>query len=114
MAVLNMADDLHSRARQMRQKLHESARFVATDVDRDLVITEHRLALWAAQLRGNLHALKDGIQSLSRVIGVTPELLWSQGFQLCGVLLSCIRSLLQKHIGCISTAPTEHAVKIGC
>jgi hypothetical protein len=111
-----MADDLLGRAKQMRQTLHEHARFLANDVDRDLVITEHRFALWAAQLRGDQQALKDGIQSLSRVIGVTPELLWNQAFQLCGVLLS-IRSLFHQRSRLYIYQPPLliwHAVKISC
>lgn len=93
-AAVNMAEDLLGRAKQLRQKLHENVHFVASDIDHELVITELQFALWAARLRRNVDALMVGLQSFRSIIGINPDLLWSQGFQLHGELPVCIKGVL--------------------
>ena len=87
--TVRMAGALLQQADVARAKLHRHARFVPSDSDRSLFITELKFLLIAARLRGDLHALRDTLQRLRDAPGCTPEMLWSQALQLHGVHSLC-------------------------
>lgn len=100
--TVRMAGALLQQADAARAKLHGHARFVRTESDSRLLITELKFLLIAARLRGDASALREGLQRLRNAPGCTPCMLWSQALQLHGATAmdTALRQCIGAGTGC--------------
>jgi hypothetical protein len=83
--TVNMAQNLLAKAQHAGKRLLDSARYVATDNDRQMHLAEVQCSFMVAKLRNDSQAMHEALRQLRDAPGATPQTLWAKAVKVQGL-----------------------------